>query len=485
MDQFEKKFKFTKSSLAALPLPAKKGKRITYYDLEIPKLAIQVTSTGNKSFYVIKRTAEGVNWLRLGTFQNGQNQKPEMTPEQARTKATIALGEFAAGKNPAKAKRLGKSEMTLLDAFNYYIEDARSHAVRTVDDMVAAFERYLGKIKSTEKKLHGRPREKQAGGVDWENRKLSHIHQADVARLHKAIGDHGKKTTANRIIEILSATYNKAMKDNLFDGSNPCAGITAFKENKRDRFIGQHGDEEVKRFLEALNKDDCQDFQDFVWLSILTGARRGNVLAMRWSDIQAGDRWKIRSEEYKNDEEMIIPLGADAVEILDRRRQSKATDFVFPAKKKSSTGHMSPPKKRWEQLLDRDELAQLKHLLHAAANKPIANNEAAYQNRDASLARMLNDARAAAVELGIDTSTARLSRLTIHDLRRTLGSWQAITGSSLLMIGKTLGHKSSSATMLYARLNVDPVRRSVEIASGAFKNAGGIPQKDTDKNNEL
>ncbi|WP_374759018.1 hypothetical protein [Dyadobacter chenwenxiniae] len=52
----------------------------------------------------------------------------------------------------------------------------------------------------------------------------------------------------------------------------------------------------------------------------------------------------------------------------------------------------------------------------------------------------------------------------LHDLRRTLGSYQAINGTSMQIIGQSLGHKSQQATQVYSRLTLDPVRRSVEEA---------------------
>ena len=61
---------------------------------------------------------------------------------------------------------------------------------------------------------------------------------------------------------------------------------------------------------------------------------------------------------------------------------------------------------------------------------------------------------------------AQIQDLRIHDIRRTLGSYQAITGASLPVIGKSLGHKSSQATQIYSRLNNDPVRQSMEKAIG-------------------
>jgi len=63
---------------------------------------------------------------------------------------------------------------------------------------------------------------------------------------------------------------------------------------------------------------------------------------------------------------------------------------------------------------------------------------------------------------------AGIKNLRIHDLRRSLGSWQAATGANLSVIGKTLGHKNTSTTAVYARLNLDPVRESMNKAAQAM-----------------
>ena len=44
---------------------------------------------------------------------------------------------------------------------------------------------------------------------------------------------------------------------------------------------------------------------------------------------------------------------------------------------------------------------------------------------------------------------AEINDLRIHDIRRTLGSYQAIAGASLSVIGKSQGHKSQRATEVY------------------------------------
>ncbi len=64
---------------------------------------------------------------------------------------------------------------------------------------------------------------------------------------------------------------------------------------------------------------------------------------------------------------------------------------------------------------------------------------------------------------------AGLQDLRWHDLRRSLGSWATITGANLPVVGKMLGHRAgSSATAVYARLNMTPVRDAVEKATAAI-----------------
>src|SRR6266446_4069806 len=84
------------------------------------------------------------------------------------------------------------------------------------------------------------------------------------------------------------------------------------------------------------------------------------------------------------------------------------------------------------------------------------------------------DTRNAAKKLKIDREDCRINDLRIHDLRRTLGSWQAKQGASLAIIGKSLNHKSLQSTTIYARLDLDPVRSSVNTATAAMLEAAGI-----------
>lgn len=64
-----------------------------------------------------------------------------------------------------------------------------------------------------------------------------------------------------------------------------------------------------------------------------------------------------------------------------------------------------------------------------------------------------------------------ITNIWMHDLRRTLGSYMAIGGSSLLIIGKTLTHKSQVSTAIYARLSQEPVLDAINKAVTLIKNS--------------
>ena len=49
------RIEFTKAAIRAIQTPVQ-GTRATLYDAKIPKLAVRVTSTGTRTFYVVKRT---------------------------------------------------------------------------------------------------------------------------------------------------------------------------------------------------------------------------------------------------------------------------------------------------------------------------------------------------------------------------------------------------------------------------------------------
>ncbi|MFD2405933.1 tyrosine-type recombinase/integrase [Azorhizophilus paspali] len=140
------------------------------------------------------------------------------------------------------------------------------------------------------------------------------------------------------------------------------------------------------------------------------------------------------------------------------------------------TGHLVEPKKAWATILRRASVRRLLDLLQTAGKLTDDERQRADRLLIEAPATAEKCYRAVADALEIDPADYDMTDLRIHDLRRTLGSWQAKTGASLAIIGKSLNHKTHQATAIYARLDLDPVRQSVETATKAMLEAAGIKE---------
>jgi integrase len=443
------RIRFTKTSLEKLPIPTGKT-RANYYDLDTNKLVLRVTATGTKSFYIVKRVSREMVWFKLGTF-------PEMTVEQARKAAAVILGSFAAQENPAAVRRDAKGMPTLS---TFFIEYGERHGQkkRAWRDDQQRFRDYL---------------KRPLGG-----RKLSTITREMIGRILSDMERDGKAgATVNNVRALASALFGKAIEWDYLT-ANPVAGIKTRKAVKRDRFLQAH---ELPRFFAALAEEENTTMRDYFLLSLLTGARRSNVLAMRWSEINLNEGiWRI--PRTKNDDPQNVTLPGEAIRLLIAKRadnehtfgtNDSRSSFIFPGT--GATGHLVEPKRGWKRIFDRDELTQLQLRIQKAGavlDPPIDPQPSTPPLE--SLDDVLTRTRTLATELGINMEGARIPEVRIHDLRRTLGSWQAKTGASLVIIGKSLNQKNHATTAIYARLDLDPVRASVEKATKAIWEAAGI-----------
>lgn len=490
------KINFTRSALLALP-SAPAGKRIYCSDTKEPGLVLCVTATGAKSFQVYIKVNGKPERVTLGRFNPsladsvelprdcGHNDflanLPELNIRMARALAALVKIDLKAGVKSADIKRAKRSELTLGELFDEYVtRHLIPHGKKRIDDARENFQRYFGAIPPGSKKKHGKERAKAKGSVNWHNRPIGAITKAEVQRTILDLG-RVSPSAGNRALGLIRSMYNRATEWGLFEKPNPAASIKKFKLRSRERFLYS---DELPRFFTAVAEEPSKDVRDFILLSLMTGARKSNVLAMRWADLSLERAtWVVRGEESKNGDPMTLPLMPEAIEILKARKPDEAAEFVFPGRGKSR--HMHDVKKGWHRVLDRAELAELTRRIREADHEfewPALRKKTVgprgrsrgpiYETMTDSLAR----ARATAAALKIDVVGARLDDLRGHDMRRTLGSWQAATGASLVIIGKSLGHKSTQATEIYSRLNLDPVRDSMQTATRAMLAAGGLIQ---------
>lgn len=439
---------FTKAVLDALPLPAK-GQRAEYCDAKQAALRLRVSASGVKTFCVLKRVkGAGMERVTLARY-------PEMTVEQARRKTAEIIGKIAEGDNPAEVRRAIRTEMTFSELFKEFGE---RHGKR-LRSWAADQQRYRDYL--------DRPLGK---------RRLSEITSPMITRILSDVERQGKaNATINNVRALASSIFARGIEWGLAE-SNPVAATKTRKKVSRDRFLQSF---ELPRFFAALMEEPNETVRDYFLVSLLTGARRSNVLAMRWREVNFHDRiWRI--PRTKNDDPQNVTLSAEVVDILKRRREGaeKDAEYVFPGEGES--GHLVEPKKGWKRIFDRDELAQLVTMIIAAGGEFGSKRNAktgheVFESLDARLER----ARKVASDLELKIDDARIPDLRIHDLRRTLGSWQAKTGASLPIIGKSLNHKSQQATAIYARLDLDPVRMSVERATAAMLEAAGLRSEDS------
>ncbi|GLQ08068.1 tyrosine-type recombinase/integrase [Sneathiella chinensis] len=424
------KINFTKAALTALPLPPE-GKRYSFKDSRVPGLIIRVMPSGLKSFQLYQKLQGRPIRVTLGKF-------PDMTIEKARNAATQAKGELASGTNPNVEKNRLRKEITLKELFDLYMD------------------RYS---KVEKKSWRYDEREINKFLSHWFNRKISSISKYDIKTLHLKTKERNGLYQANRILERIRSMYNKAIEWG-WNGDNPTNGIKKFREEARDRYAQPN---ELPLLFAALDEELNEVARDYLYVSLYTGARKTNVLQMRWEQIDWHNRtWRI--PETKNGDPVIVPLSIPAEQLLESRlKASQGSPWVFPSDK-SKAGHLNDPKKAWTRIRQRATLALWKQddiLL------PLISKVQEGRDPDEDIGQVFKAIEQAAKDKDIRLPTG-LMDIRIHDIRRTFGSYQAITGASEAIIGKSLGHKSSQATRVYARLHNDPVRASIDKATEAM-----------------
>lgn len=226
-----------------------------------------------------------------------------------------------------------------------------------------------------------------------------------LARGKTPSGKPASPATQVRYLAALGHTLTIALREWGWLTENPARNVRRPKEpGGRVRFLSE---EEMTALLAACKRSRNPLLYPLVVLALATGARLGELLSLRWSDVDL-TRGVARLTRTKNGEPRTLPLTGHALAILAalsaERRED--TSFIFPSEHGRTPATLRKP---WERAL---------------------------------------------IEAGIEN-------FRFHDLRHTAASYLAMTGATPTDIAAVLGHKTLAMVKRYAHLSDQHVSQVV------------------------
>ena len=417
--------KITKRSVEAI-VPS--DKIVFLWDIEIPGFGVRVTPKGARSYvlqYSINKRERRITIGRHGF---------EFTAEQARNEARRLRGLIATNQDPSQKEDKDQSPETIAVLGKRYLEEyARPHKKpsgyaqdkRNLDNHIIPL---IGKLRIAE--------------IERQDisRLMQEVAAGKTAREEKTIKQgkrivSGGEIVANRVFALMSKMLTLAEDWHYRTaGTNPCKGIKKFKENKIERFLST---DELSRLGKALDaartgqlivdrdveiqipkkrkrggqikigpRSENRKAIDAITLLLLTGCRLGEILDLKWSNVDF-ERRMLHLPDSKTGRK-IVYLSERAIEVLKSITHNTKDIFVFPGK---------DPKQPIRTI-----------------RKPWINI----------------------------CKAAGLLDLRLHDLRHSFASFGASGGLSLTVIGALLGHSNPTTTARYAHLAALPIHQAAD-----------------------
>ena len=203
-------------------------------------------------------------------------------------------------------------------------------------------------------------------------------------------------TTINKYKKVASVVFNYGIREYSLT-ENPTRQIRSLPEKKgRTRYLS---DNERKRLFKACRGSKWNKLYLLVLMAITTGARRGELTNLQWSNIDL-KRKTAHVLTSKNGEEKILPLTDDVIFELQKFNLDYYS-LIFCSEIKSNKPYDFF--KQWNSVRDEAELIDFR----------------------------------------------------FHDLRHTTASYLAQNGATLIEIADVLGHKQIEVTKRYAHLCIE------------------------------
>jgi integrase len=409
----EQRAKITKRVVdAAEPLA---DDRYCIWDTEIKGFRLRVMPTGRKVYELRYRIGSRQRLSTIGTHGS------PWTPDAARDRAKAMLFGLTVGDDPQVAKEKSRQAMTVSDLIELYLQQGPADKPEkrasswTTDkyNLCRHAEPVLGKRVARDVSTSDFSQWQAAVAAG----KTAVRAKSDVK--HASVNVRGGPGAAARAMRTVAAMFAWAKNRGLLE-DNPAAAVAKIKDGRRERYLS---DEEAKSLWDAVARLEgatdggiSSDQADAFRLLMLTGARRGEVLGLRWAEVDLRRKLlllpPLRHKMGGSSRPKAIPLPAAAATVLARR--NRTGEYVF-----GSTD----------------------------ADKPLTPQKAAWK-------RVL--------------TAAGVTDASFHVLRHTLASFAIADGASLYVVGKALGHAKAESTQRYAHLRDDATAKAAEGAAGRY-----------------
>ena len=346
------------------------------WDDEIKGFGCRIYASGYKTyvFFYTSPTTKVYSYLKIGTHGN-------YTVDLARDKAKKWCADIAKDIDPKeikKAKEVAEQKSVAFEEFwqvftNKYIKE--HHKPSTINRDSSRIKLYILPF--------------------FGKKPIAEIERRDIL----AFKDSLSNGTGTKCLRLLSVAFNQAeLWEYRPQNSNPCLGVPKYPEKKMDRFLNV---EELARLEKALLERETTDLAssytiDTFRLLIYTGCRLGEVLSLKWDDVDFEDCC-LRLNESKTGKRT-IPLNESAMKVLCSVQKQEGNPYVFCGNKVGT--HLVAVQKTWQRIRKK----------------------------------------------------AGISDVRIHDLRHSFASFMIKNGVSIFEISKLLGHKDIKTTMRYAHL---------------------------------
>jgi integrase len=223
--------------------------------------------------------------------------------------------------------------------------------------------------------------------------------------------------TINRYLASLSALLSIAVREWGWLEKNVCKNVRRAKESRgRVRFLS---DQELSDLRRACENSKLPELKIIFLVAITTGARRGEIMNLRWRHIDFKSN-SITLVDTKNGDTRSVPLVNPALKKIKEWAKIRSIDeggFVFPGRTDRTKNKSIDFDKAWRGAL----------------------------------------------------SLSGVTDFRFHDLRHTAASYLAMNGAGIREIGDILGHKSLAMVQRYSHLTDDHKRATVErMATAVF-----------------